>query len=89
VVVSGWLARPFKLLAQQRQELIDAIAHEMRTPLTAIVGASRLLQQANLPEDKRGELLDMIAREALRLSGTEPTDAWRNHFRDTYRRQTC
>ena len=27
--------------------------------------------------------------EALRLSGTEPTDAWRNHFRDTYRRQTC
>ncbi|MBP3427016.1 MAG: HAMP domain-containing histidine kinase [Clostridia bacterium] len=57
--------------AARRQELIDALAHEMRTPLTAIVGASRLLQQANLPEDKRGELLDMIAKEALRLSGMD------------------
>lgn len=68
VVVSGWLARPFKLLAQQRQELIDALAHEMRTPLTAILGGVRLLERANLPHTKQAELLHTMARETQRLS---------------------
>ena len=68
VLFAQHLARPFKLLAQQRQELIDALAHEMRTPLTAIVAGSRLLQQARLEEDKRHSLLDTMAREAKRLS---------------------
>jgi len=68
VLFAQRLARPFKLLAQQRQELIDALAHEMRTPLTAIVAGSRLLQQARLEEDKRHSLLDTMAREAKRLS---------------------
>ena len=68
VVVSGWLARPYRLLAQQRQELIDALAHEMRTPLTAILGGVRLLERASLPEDKRASLLASMAREAQRLS---------------------
>jgi len=68
VLFAQHLARPFKLLAQQRQELIDALAHEMRTPLTAIVAGSRLLQQAKLEEDKRHSLLDTMAREAKRLS---------------------
>ena len=68
VVVSGWLARPYKILAQQRQELIDALAHEMRTPLTAILGGARLLERASLPQEKRASLLSSIAREAQRLS---------------------
>lgn len=68
VLFAQHLARPFKLLAQQRQELIDALAHEMRTPLTAIVAGSRLLQQARLEDDKRHSLLDTMAREAKRLS---------------------
>jgi len=68
VVVSGWLAKPYKLLAQQRQELIDALAHEMRTPLTAILGGARLLERASLPQEKRAALLSSIAREAQRLS---------------------
>ena len=68
VLFAQHLARPFKLLAQQRQELIDALAHEMRTPLTAIVAGSRLLQQAKLEDDKRHRLLDTMAREAKRLS---------------------
>lgn len=68
VLFAQHLARPFKLLAQQRQELIDALAHEMRTPLTAIVAGSRLLQQAKLEDDKRHSLLDTMAREAKRLS---------------------
>lgn len=68
VIVSGWLARPYKLLAQQRQELIDALAHEMRTPLTAILGGARLLERANLPKEKQNVLLSSMAREAQRLS---------------------
>lgn len=68
MLVSGWLARPYKLLAQQRQELIDALAHEMRTPLTAIVAGSRLMQRAKLPVQEADALLDTMAREAQRLS---------------------
>ena len=68
VLVSGWLAKPFKQLAAQRQELIDALAHEMRTPLTAILGGVRLLERANLDEKRRVGLLDSMAKEAQRLS---------------------
>lgn len=68
IVVSGYLARPFKLLAQQRQELIDALAHEMRTPLTAILGGVRLLERANLDQESRAELLASMAKETQRLS---------------------
>ena len=68
LVVSGWLARPFKLLAQQRQELIDALAHEMRTPLTAILGGVRLLERANLDEGSRADLLASMAKETQRLT---------------------
>jgi len=71
LVVSHWLSRPFKLLAQQRQELIDAMAHEMRTPLTAIVAGSRLLQQAKLEKEKQHVILDAMAREAKRLSNMD------------------
>lgn len=68
VIVSGYLAKPFKLLAQQRQELIDALAHEMRTPLTAILGGVRLLERANLTQENRAALLDSMAKETQRLS---------------------
>ena len=54
--------------AEERQALIDALAHEMRTPLTAILGGTRLLQQSRLSESQRGELLETMAREAARLS---------------------
>jgi len=68
ILVSGWLARPYKLLAAQRQELIDALAHEMRTPLTAILGGVRLLERADLPEAQRGALLETMGRETQRLT---------------------
>ena len=67
-LLSGWLARPFRLLAQQRQEFIDALAHEMRTPLTAIVAGCRLMQRARLPQNERDALLETMACEAQRLS---------------------
>lgn len=54
--------------AEERQALIDALAHEMRTPLTAILGGARLLQQSRLSGRQQSELLDTMAREASRLS---------------------
>ena len=54
--------------AEERQALIDALAHEMRTPLTAILGGARLLQQSRLSGSQQSELLDTMAREASRLS---------------------
>lgn len=54
--------------AEERQALIDALAHEMRTPLTAILGGARLLQQSRLNGSQQSELLDTMAREASRLS---------------------
>ena len=57
-----------RVQAEERQALIDALAHEMRTPLTAILGGARLLGQSKLSEGQQSELLDMMAREAARLS---------------------
>ena len=54
--------------AEERQALIDALAHEMRTPLTAILGGARLLQQSRLSASQQSELIDTMAREASRLS---------------------
>lgn len=54
--------------AEERQALIDTLAHEMRTPLTAILGGARLLQQSRLSGSQQSELLDTMAREASRLS---------------------
>lgn len=54
--------------AQQKQELLDALAHEMRTPLTAIVGAARMIPKA---PDKMQEMTDLIVQECMRLSGMD------------------
>ncbi len=54
--------------AEQRQRLIDALAHEMRTPLTSVIGAARLIQQENADEKMRGQMCDLIVKESRRLS---------------------
>ena len=68
----GALIRAFSgmsgALGEREAALIDALAHEMRTPLTAILGGARLLGQSKLSESQQSELLDMVAREAARLS---------------------
>lgn len=57
--------------AERRQELIDALAHEMRTPLTSLVAGADLLRRAALPERERDALLCTMAREASRLAGMD------------------
>ena len=54
--------------ARQRQQLVDALAHEMRTPLTTVVSAARMIQNASAGAELRNEMCDLIVRESRRLS---------------------
>lgn len=51
------------------QQAFRFVAHEMRTPLTAIQGSSEMISRYNLPEDKRKQLGLMINAESKRLAG--------------------
>jgi signal transduction histidine kinase len=50
------------------QQAIHWVAHEMRTPLTAIQGSSEIMTRYSLPEAKRHELSAMINSESKRLA---------------------
>jgi signal transduction histidine kinase len=50
------------------QQAIHWAAHEMRTPLTAIQGSSELMTKYQLPDEKRGQLNEMIHAESKRLA---------------------
>ena len=50
-----------------RQALLDALAHEMRTPLTSLLGNARLMQK-ELPQDQRAGIAESMAREIRRLA---------------------
>jgi signal transduction histidine kinase len=51
----------------QQSDLIAEIMHELKTPLMAMSTAVQLLDRPDLPEVKRGELLQMMGRETARL----------------------
>lgn len=50
------------------QQAIHFVAHEMRTPLTAIQGSSELMTRYTLNEDKRQQIAKMINSESKRLA---------------------
>ena len=50
------------------QQAIHWVAHEMRTPLTAIQGSSEIMTRYSLPEAKQHELSAMINSESKRLA---------------------
>ncbi len=55
-------------LADGRQQFIDDFAHEMKTPLTSILGFADILRiQRNMTEEQRREYADVIVKEASRL----------------------
>ena len=55
-------------IAEGRKVFIDNFAHEMKTPLTSIIGFSNLLRlKKNIPEEKRAEYAQIIEQEAERL----------------------
>jgi signal transduction histidine kinase len=50
------------------QQAIHWVAHEMRTPLTAIQGSSEIMSRYSLPEQKQHELSRIINSESKRLA---------------------
>ena len=52
----------------QYQRAIHFVAHEMRSPLTAIQGSSEMMGRYKLPEEKRNEMARMINAESKRLA---------------------
>jgi len=50
------------------QEAIHFVAHEMRSPLTAIQGSSELMSRYNMGDDKRKQMAEMINAESKRLA---------------------
>lgn len=53
--------------AKMKQQMLDDLAHEMRTPLTSIRGYAEYLQIANIPETEKWEAAEYIISEAERL----------------------
>ncbi len=54
--------------AEEKQTLADTLAHEIKTPLTAVEGYAQYLQIAAVDEVERHESLQYIIEESQRLS---------------------
>lgn len=52
---------------KRRREFTSNVSHELKTPLTTIIGFSELLKSESLPEERRVEFSNEIYREATRL----------------------
>lgn len=53
---------------KMRANLLRAVAHDIRTPLASILGASSALAEQDLPPADRGALAEAIRRDALWLA---------------------
>lgn len=60
--------RALEDVAEDRKHFIDNLSHEMKTPLTSILGFSDLLQiKKDIPEESRIEYAGIIKEEASRM----------------------
>lgn len=55
---------------QSQADLVAAVSHEVRTPLTAVVGLARELQDSwdTLPDEVRRELVGLVAEQAVDMT---------------------
>lgn len=59
--------------AEQRQRMLDDLAHEMRTPLTGIHGYAEYISAARIPEEEKIEAAQFIMAESMRLKQISET----------------
>lgn len=52
---------------------LQAVAHEIKNPLTAIHASSQLIKDVDVPESKKEEIAERIHRESGRLAGVVTT----------------
>ncbi len=78
-----------KLKDQQKDEFLDTIAHELKTPITAIKASAELLsdEEDNMPAEMQAKFLETIVAETDRISrlitnilNFEKLDKGRQHF---------
>lgn len=55
-------------LEQMRQDFVSNVSHEIQTPLTSIIGFTKALRSAEMPEEERLYYLDIIQSESERIS---------------------
>lgn len=56
-----------KRIARIQSELVSTVGHDLRTPLTSILGALRLVNGGSLPPDREKDLLAIAERNGRRL----------------------
>ena len=52
---------------RMKSDFVATVSHELRTPLTSILGCTRTLQRREVPQEVKGEFLEMIERQGTRL----------------------
>ncbi len=57
-----------KEMEQMKDEMISAVSHEMRTPLTALLGYTEFMLDNEVPADQQREYLQIILHESERLN---------------------
>ena len=57
-----------KNMEQMKDEMISAVSHEMRTPLTAMMGYTEFMLDTEVFTDRQKEYLQIIQRESERLN---------------------
>lgn len=56
-----------ELAVQQREDFMGAFTHELKTPMTAMMGYASLLQKSNLDQAEKSKALSYIYNETKRL----------------------
>lgn len=62
------MRRDAELLARAREEVLAVVAHDLRNPLSAIIGMTQLLLEEDLPPARQKILLDVAARSARQMN---------------------
>jgi signal transduction histidine kinase len=62
-------AERLRALDEMKNTFLAAVSHELRSPLTSILGLSVTLEQTELPTDDRMDLLRRLAANARKLDG--------------------
>jgi signal transduction histidine kinase len=52
----------------RKSEFIASVSHDLRTPLTSMMGSTKMLQRPDLSTEHRLELAAMVERQAVRLN---------------------
>jgi PAS domain S-box-containing protein len=62
-------AERLRALDEMKNTFLAAVSHELRSPLTSILGLALTLERTRLPEDDRADLLRRLAMNARKLDG--------------------